>query len=398
MNTETIEAALRRMPSDERIYDEPLAALVAGNGVRLGRPAARTRPRLNALPMLAAIAVVLVVGTAAAIVGLTRGPSTGPGGSPATYGLIGCYGGGPAFSRDLLTSGDSSAETAQTAPAAALRALLVGQGSSLPASGWRLISQNDNAATFVGTDAKYGGWASVTVTRGEPTGAGIGAQGWHADSWGSCNLMAVAPAGYNIASWTLDPAFTYSAGSTELHVLVEEMSCASGLSAEGRITAQAVYGAGTVTVTAFTATQEGAQTCQGNPATPYLVHLSQPVGAATLLDGGPYPAEVRAGSGQGPTPSVPVSVPSAGCSTQAEAGKGCIRPPGSTYGAVASNPLAPDATFIQYTVRSGDTVATIAMRFNVPLSALLAANPQLAANPNHIEPGQVLNIPAPAAT
>jgi len=41
---EQIEAALRRQPSDEREYDEPLAALVNGAGVQRVRPV--TRPRL----------------------------------------------------------------------------------------------------------------------------------------------------------------------------------------------------------------------------------------------------------------------------------------------------------------------------------------------------------------
>ncbi|WNL46593.1 LysM peptidoglycan-binding domain-containing protein [Dyella sp. BiH032] len=57
-----------------------------------------------------------------------------------------------------------------------------------------------------------------------------------------------------------------------------------------------------------------------------------------------------------------------------------------------------------YTVRSGDTMSGIAARHGVSLSALLAANPQIA-NPNRIYPGQVIHLPggsggnsAPAST
>ena len=48
-----------------------------------------------------------------------------------------------------------------------------------------------------------------------------------------------------------------------------------------------------------------------------------------------------------------------------------------------------------YTVRSGDTLSGIAARQGVSLSALLAANPQIA-DPNRIFPGQVIHLPGSA--
>jgi tyrosinase len=52
----------------------------------------------------------------------------------------------------------------------------------------------------------------------------------------------------------------------------------------------------------------------------------------------------------------------------------------------------------KYVVQTGDTLAAIANRFGVGLSALKAANPQVA-NPDRIFPGQVVTIPGsfPAA-
>lgn len=47
-----------------------------------------------------------------------------------------------------------------------------------------------------------------------------------------------------------------------------------------------------------------------------------------------------------------------------------------------------------YTVQQGDTLFYIARRFGVPLSALIAANPQIP-NPDLIYPGQIICIPAP---
>lgn len=49
-----------------------------------------------------------------------------------------------------------------------------------------------------------------------------------------------------------------------------------------------------------------------------------------------------------------------------------------------------------YTVQQGDWIYAIARKFNLDPDALIAANPGI--DPNHIEPGQVLNLPAPGDT
>ncbi|NLY10790.1 MAG: LysM peptidoglycan-binding domain-containing protein [Firmicutes bacterium] len=51
----------------------------------------------------------------------------------------------------------------------------------------------------------------------------------------------------------------------------------------------------------------------------------------------------------------------------------------------------PPNTF-PYTVQKGDTMFSIAKRFNVPLPALIKANPQIP-NPNKIFPGQIVCVP-----
>ena len=50
-------------------------------------------------------------------------------------------------------------------------------------------------------------------------------------------------------------------------------------------------------------------------------------------------------------------------------------------------------SFLQYTVKSGDYMAKIATKFNIPLWELELANPDV--NPNYIQVNQILNIPAP---
>ena len=66
--------------------------------------------------------------------------------------------------------------------------------------------------------------------------------------------------------------------------------------------------------------------------------------------------------------------------------------PGLSGGSAPAPTPAPSSGSHKYTVRSGDTMSSIASRFGVSLSALEHANPQVS-NPNRINVGQVLNIP-----
>jgi len=109
-----------------------------------------------------------------------------------------------------------------------------------------------------------------------------------------CPLMAVPPAGYGAAAWGLDPSVPYSPGATQLHVLVQEESCNSGMDASGRIAQNVQYRDDAVVVTLAIRTRGGMQTCQSNPATPYVVRLDQAVGSRSLQDGGSWPASTIA--------------------------------------------------------------------------------------------------------
>jgi hypothetical protein len=69
-------------------------------------------------------------------------------------------------------------------------------------------------------------------------------------------------------------------------VLVREVECASGRSAEGRILDPEVsLGSEEVVVTFRVSPRVGDQDCQGNPATPSTVEFGEPTGGRTLLDG-----------------------------------------------------------------------------------------------------------------
>jgi hypothetical protein len=125
---------------------------------------------------------------------------------------------------------------------------------------------------------------------------------------GDTPMMAVPPAGYGAATWTLDPAVPYSATATEVDVLVEEWECHSFKTAEGRIAQNVQYRADAVIVTLAVRQPvgNGIETCPGTPPTPYVVQLDNAVGSRNLDDGGRWPAQTMARGGQpvvSPTPT-----------------------------------------------------------------------------------------------
>jgi hypothetical protein len=73
-----------------------------------------------------------------------------------------------------------------------------------------------------------------------------------------------------------------------------ERECASGRPADGRIADPIVeYGEDAITITVPVRRVEGGATCQGNPWTPFVLELDEPIGDRLLLDGGPWPPEQR---------------------------------------------------------------------------------------------------------
>jgi hypothetical protein len=185
------------------------------------------------------------------------------------------------------------AETASGPEFDALRAALATFASEFPRAAdrtWRLAGRDASGTIFVAlTDA-------VSAPRWLSVEASLQAGGWKADAIGQCDPRVALSADLGPATWSLDPAFPPpGAASTELRVLVWERACASGNLATGRISAPAIdYGPSTVLVTVGVRPLAGAQRCQGNPGTPALFRLSEPLGSRTLLDGGSVPPAVPA--------------------------------------------------------------------------------------------------------
>jgi hypothetical protein len=99
-------------------------------------------------------------------------------------------------------------------------------------------------------------------------------------------LAACGGSGGAPAVWEPAPEADLSPQSTSIDVLVREMECASGRSADERIMDPEVgLGDEEVVITFRVTLRGGDQDCQGNPATPYTVELGEPLGERSLLDG-----------------------------------------------------------------------------------------------------------------
>lgn len=87
-----------------------------------------------------------------------------------------------------------------------------------------------------------------------------------------------------VVKWTLDEN-PPSLDVAELRLLGQERQCASGQTAEGRISYELVETSEQVEVIIKILPRGGDQECPGNPPTPIVVPLGEPLGDRLLVDG-----------------------------------------------------------------------------------------------------------------
>jgi hypothetical protein len=108
---------------------------------------------------------------------------------------------------------------------------------------------------------------------------------WEWIGSGSCRLRAWRDGETAVPWWVADEN-TIDGTTTKVGVRVQEENCASGKNAAGRIERLWVfYGNKRIVVTYFVKPLTGGQTCQGNPSTPAVLRLEEPVGDRRLIDG-----------------------------------------------------------------------------------------------------------------
>ena len=151
-----------------------------------------------------------------------------------------------------------------------------------PTGGWRLLAETGTGALY-GVLAPEGAESPAYVVTIRETG-----DGWQAEDQGGCTPKVLLDPGVGGASWL--PAGEVDDSETELEVLVTETACASGESSEGRVVEPRILvDDDAITITFGVTPLDGAQDCQGNPASSYVVTLPEPLGDRDLRDGGVYP-------------------------------------------------------------------------------------------------------------
>jgi len=260
MNDDPIEDALRRRPSDERLYEEPLrrlpgraadeaeplTALVPSLGVGAGHPTIRTRPPLTWLAALVLLAIV--VGLVAALEG----------------------------------------------------SALVANRNGTPTPSSQPSTVKFTPTGRVGCEGQEPGWArGATPLRKD------------------CGVLAIPPAGYDPTTWMLDDTYLYYPDALELHVLVQDHACAQGFGSTWLIAQHERYDADHMWLTLAVPSPppqvlpSGA--VMGCPDSlslrPFVVRLEQPIGQRDLLDEGPDPAALLAHQGKPFLPPSPTPQP-----------------------------------------------------------------------------------------
>lgn len=129
-----------------------------------------------------------------------------------------------------------------------------------------------------------------------------------------CSLLGVERGNREEARWTVDPAVRIASDATELPLLVQEVDCASGRSAEGRISSDVDVERDRIVITVFVERLPGGQECPSNPATPYTLTLPQPLDGRELVNGATDDQALRAvdGLGEGADGPGGASVPDPG--------------------------------------------------------------------------------------
>ena len=176
----------------------------------------------------------------------------------------------------------------------ALRTLVQERGAwQLPDGDWRVINIDEDNATFAVSASVGFGTARFERTSRDNwiiVGSHIG---------GPCEPVVVLADGLNQVAIRLDPDSLPNPEDAAIHLLVNEVSCASGREMGDALLGPQVIETDEAVLVAFAAVSPiGPAKCPGNPFTSVTIELSQPLGQRTLYDGlyvPPQPLTVEEG-------------------------------------------------------------------------------------------------------
>jgi hypothetical protein len=196
--------------------------------------------------------------------------------------MVGCFA-GPIFPFGALEQVAPLAEADPGGVAAAIATFLESEeGGYWPQEGWQVLHVTANEILLANEDAQ-GGISFMNVSN---DGSGWTWSG--ASSGGECPLEYAPPQGLGAVDWRLDPSGPpLTAESTLVSVLLTERSCVSGQEIGDRLVGPQVSMTDTEVRIAFAAEPPpgDAFDCQGNPETPYLVELPEPLGGRRVIEG-----------------------------------------------------------------------------------------------------------------
>ena len=156
------------------------------------------------------------------------------------------------------------------------------EGQYWPQDDWQILHTTQNEILLV-HKGDGGGLAFMNVSNGGDGWKWSGSQ-----SGGPCPLEYTVARGMNAVDWRLDPsASAPTPESIEIAVLITERECVSGQEIGDRLVGPQIVMTELVVRIAFAAEPPGgtAFDCQGNPETPLLVVLPEPIGERELVEG-----------------------------------------------------------------------------------------------------------------
>lgn len=157
------------------------------------------------------------------------------------------------------------------------------EGQFWPQDGWQLLWTDDSVSYLV-TKTEEGSLAWMHLER---DGSGWK---WAGSSIGGdpCQLRVGVPTGMNTVEWRIDPNHPEpSAETTRVHLILNERECVDGREIGDRLRGpQVVLTSEEVRIVFVAETPDGDFfTCPGNPDTPFVLELPEPLGDRELVDG-----------------------------------------------------------------------------------------------------------------
>ena len=156
-----------------------------------------------------------------------------------------------------------------------------GEGEFWPQDGWLILHQTDTGVLLVHGGSEGVSFMQVTMTLGEWRWSG-------SQGGGPCPLQYTVPAGLNTIDWRLDPATAVpNADDDMVAVILTERECVSGQEIGDRLLGPQVVMTDAQVFIAFAADPPEGDffDCQGNPDTPHMVVLPEPLGDRELVEG-----------------------------------------------------------------------------------------------------------------